>query len=363
MIRYPGVASGRQNVQRRNHQIMRAIRLVEQKKPVVMQEIEVPRPGRTDVLVRVKAAGICHSDAHYRSGVTRTGPLPVTLGHEVAGIVEEVGSDVARFKAGDRVCVHYLVSCGDCHHCRRGCEQFCSASRMIGKHRDGGWADYVCMPERSLFHLPPPIAMEHGAVMMCSSSTSLHALKKARLTGGETVAVFGIGGLGASALQLATAMGALEVFAVDVNPVKLELAASFGAVPVNAAQCDPVADIRQRTRGRGVDVSVEVVGLPVTMRQAVQALAVQGRAAIAGLSDRTFEIASYAELLGTEAEDIGVADHLAQEMPLLMDFAVRGELDLNKVITRQVPLDAAVIDGVLDELDRYGDHVRTVITP
>jgi propanol-preferring alcohol dehydrogenase len=280
----------------------------------------------------------------------------------VAGIVEEVGTDVARFKSGDRVSVHYLATCGDCHHCSRGSEQFCGTAQMIGKHREGGWADYISMPERSLFQLPPEISLEHGAVMMCSSSTSLHALKKARLQGGDTVAVFGIGGLGSSALQLARAMGALEVYAVDVNPVKLALAESFGAVPVNAAQGDPVQEIRRLTGGRGVDVSVEVVGLPVTMRQAVQALAVQGRAAIAGLSDRTFEIASYAELLGTEAEVIGVADHLAQEMPQLLEFAVRGKLNLEKVITRRVPLDAAIVDGVLDELDRYGDHVRTVIT-
>jgi len=341
---------------------MRAIRLVGQKKPVVMQQIDVPRLGRDDVLVRVKAAGICHSDAHYRSGVTKTGPLPVTLGHEVAGVVEEVGTEVARFTAGDRVAVHYLTSCGDCHHCSRGSEQFCGTAQMIGKHRDGGWADYISMPERSLFHLPREISLEQGAVMMCSSSTSLHALKKARLRGGDTVAVFGIGGLGASALQLAMAMGAMEVFAVDTNPVKLALAESFGAVPINATEGDPVGEIRRRTGGRGVDVSVEVVGLPVTMRQAVQALAVQGRAAIAGLSDRTFELASYTELLGREAEVIGVADHLAREMPQLLEFAVRGRLNLEKVITRRVPLDAAIVDGVLDELDRYGDHVRTVIT-
>ncbi len=342
---------------------MRAVRLIEQKKPVALQEIDVPRPGRTDVLIQVKAAGICHSDAHYRSGVTRTGPLPVTLGHEVAGTVVEVGSEVTSFKAGDRVAVHYLVSCGNCHHCRRGFEQFCSTGQMIGKHREGGWADYICMPERSLFLLPPEISLEHGAVMMCSSSTSFHALTKARLKGGETVAVFGIGGLGASALQLAKAMGALEVFGVDVNPVKLNLAVALGATPINAADGDPVQEIRRLTHGRGVDVSVEVIGLPVTMRQAVKSLAVQGRAAIAGLSDRTFEIASYTELLGTEAEVIGVADHLAQEMPLLLEFARQGRLDLTRIITRRVPLDAAVIDGVLDELDAYGDHVRTVIIP
>ena len=343
--------------------MMRAVRLVEVRKPVVMQDVEVPRPGERDALVRVKAAGICHSDAHYRSGVTKTGPLPVTFGHEVAGIVEAVGAEVTRLAPGDRVAVHYLVACGDCHHCRSGHEQFCPTGQMIGKHRDGGWADFICMPERNLFVLPAGVSLEQGAVMMCSSSTSLHALKKARLEGGETVAVFGIGGLGASALQLAKAMGARDVFAVDVNPVKLDLAASFGAHPVDAAHGDPVAEIRRRTGGRGVDVSVEVVGLPVTMRQAVQSLAVRGRAAIAGLSDRTFEIASYAELLGTEAEVIGVADHLAREVPLLMDFASRGVLDLTRVITRRVPLDAGIINGVLDELDRYGDHVRTVIVP
>lgn len=342
---------------------MRAVRLVEKKKPVALQQIEVPRPGRTDVLIQVKAAGICHSDAHYRSGVTKTGSLPVTLGHEVAGIVAEVGTEVSRFKAGDRVAVHYLVSCGDCHHCHRGYEQFCRTGKMIGKHRDGGWADYICMPERSVFLLPDEIPIEHGAVMMCSSSTSFHALKKARLQGGETVAVFGVGGLGASALQLARAMGASDVYGVDINPVKLELAAALGATPVNAADGDPVQAIRAGTGGRGVDVSVEVIGLPVTMRQAVQALSVHGRAAIAGLSDRTFDIASYTELLGTEAEVIGVADHLAQEMPMLLEFARQGKLDLTKVITRQVPLDAGVIDGVLDELDRYGNHVRTVIIP
>jgi 2-desacetyl-2-hydroxyethyl bacteriochlorophyllide A dehydrogenase len=342
---------------------MRAIRLIEPGKPLKMQEVDIPRPGPEDVLIRVAAAGICHSDAHYRSGMTKTGPLPVTLGHEIAGVVAEIGSRVSACKVGDRVCVHYLVSCGRCHQCNRGCEQFCRSGQMIGKHRDGGMADYIRVPERSVICLPIEIPIDHSAVMMCSSSTSLHALRKARIQGGETVAIFGIGGLGASAVQLARALGAFHVFAVDINPKKLELAKGWGATPINAAVVDPVREIRRLTDGRGVDVSVEVIGLPLTMRQAVQSLAVQGRAAIAGLGDRTFEIASYSELLSTEAEVIGVADHLAQEMPLLLEFARQGKLDLSKVITRVVPLDADAINGVLDELDRYGDQVRAVIVP
>src|SRR5512140_2113671 len=122
---------------------------------------------------------------------------------------------------------------------------------MIGKFRDGGYAEFIVMPGRSVFRLPEEIPFEQGAVLMCSSATSLHALNKARLRAGESVAVFGVGGLGLSAIQLAKVMGAGQVFAVDINPAKLALAAQFGAVPVNAAQSEPVAEIERLTGGRG----------------------------------------------------------------------------------------------------------------
>ena len=119
---------------------MKAVRLTEIGRPLQMQELPLPALGEADVLVRVKAAGICHSDVHYRSGVSPAGPLPITLGHEIAGVVEAVGSRVTRARAGDRVCLHYLVTCGDCHYCNQGHEQFCTAGEMLGKHRDGGFA-------------------------------------------------------------------------------------------------------------------------------------------------------------------------------------------------------------------------------
>jgi 2-desacetyl-2-hydroxyethyl bacteriochlorophyllide A dehydrogenase len=342
---------------------MKAVRLVEIGKPLELQDVPTPAVGDRDVLVRVEAAGICHSDAHYRAGTSPVGPLPQTLGHEVAGVVETAGSHVTNVKVGDRVCLHYLLSCGDCTYCVMGSEQFCVEGSMIGKHRDGGYAEYIVVPARSAVPLPDEIPFEHGAALMCSSSTSFHALRKAQLKPGESVAVFGAGGLGMSAIQLARAMGALDVYAVDIDAGKLALAEKYGAVPVDAAAGDPVTEIRRLTGNRGVDVALEVIGLPQTMRQAVQVLAVFGRAALAGLTVKPFEVYSYTELLGREAQIVGCSDHLLHELPTLLEVARRGLLDLSEVVTATVPLDADAINGVLDALDRFGGAIRTVITP
>lgn len=342
---------------------MKAVRLIEIGKPLQLQEVPLPRLGDADVLVRVKAAGICHSDVHYRNGDSSVGPLPQTLGHEVAGVIEAMGPAVRTVTPGQRVCVHYLVSCGQCRYCHRGHEQFCESGQMIGKHRDGGYAEYVAVPARSLIGLPEEIPFAHAAVMMCSSSTSFHALHKARLRAGDTVAIFGAGGLGMSAIQLARGMGALAVYAIDINAEKLALAQTYGAIAVNASAGDPVAVLRELTGGRGVDVALEVIGLPQTMRQAVQSLGVMGRAVLAGITQKPFALDSYRELIGKEAEVIGCSDHLMQEFPLLLDYARRGTLDLSRVVARSIALEAGAVNVALDALEQFGGEVRTVITP
>jgi threonine dehydrogenase-like Zn-dependent dehydrogenase len=153
------------------------------------------------------------------------------------------------------------------------------------------------------------------------------------------------------------------VFAVDMQETKLAIAQRLGAIPINAAAGDPVEELQDRTAGRGVDVALELIGLPQVMRQAVRSLAVFGRLAIAGITDRTFEVAPYEELLGREAEIIGVSDHLAQEIPPLIDFVRRGQLQLSEVVTQTVSLDADEINGILDSLGRFGRQIRAVITP
>ena len=340
---------------------MKAIRMVEPGKPLELQQIPIPAAGEEDVLVRVRAAGICHSDAHYRAGRSGMGMLPITLGHEVAGEVEWVGAKVTSVQAGDRVCLHYNISCGDCYYCNSGNEQFCTTVKMIGHHVDGGYAEYIAMPARNAVPVPDEISFEEGATLMCASATAFHALHRGRVKDGETVAVFGVGGLGLSAIQLAKALGAVEVYAVDIKQDKLELASEYGAIPVDGSRTDAVEEIRKLTRGKGVDVALEMIGLPVTMKQTIESLGVLGRAVIVGLSQIPLEIHPYHTLIGYEAEVIGSNDHLLQELPVLIDLARRNVLDTSHVVSQRIPLDAEKVNQRLDDLEHYTDDVRAVI--
>jgi D-arabinose 1-dehydrogenase-like Zn-dependent alcohol dehydrogenase len=340
---------------------MRSVRLAQLGKPLQEADIAVPQLGPAGVLVRVAACGICHSDAHYRAGTSKINALPVTLGHEVAGQVEAVGKEVTHVSRGDRVCIHYLVSCGHCDFCVRGNEQFCAQVQMIGNHRDGGYAEFINVPGRNAFRLPDEISFEQGAIMMCSSATALHALKKARLQPGESVAIFGFGGLGFSALQLAKAFDCGQVCVVEINPAKLATACALGATPIDATAGDPIEQIRDATGGKGVDVAIELVGSAVTMQQAARSLGVQGRAAMIALSKEFLSLRPYPGLINKEAEIIGVSDHLASELPALIEFARRGKLRFPEGTLRLVDLDARQINAALDAVEKSTDHIRTVI--
>ncbi len=342
---------------------MRSVQLVQLGHALQDVEVPVPEIGPADVLVRIAACGICHSDAHYRAGISPIAHLPVTPGHEIAGTIECLGRGVDAFRPGDRVCVHYLAHCGACKFCLRGNEQFCPEVQMIGKHRNGGYAEFIKVPARSVVALPDEIAFAHGAIMMCSSATALHALNKTRLKPGESVAIFGFGGLGYSALQLARAFDCGAIYVVEINAAKLASAAMLGAIPISTTAGDPVQQIRDAIDGKGVDVSIELVGSTVTMRQAIQCLGILGRAAIVALSREAMSFFPYTELINKEAEVIGVSDHLASELPSLLHYAQSGKLTFPDSVLRMVELDAAQINAALDALEETTEHVRTVIMP
>ncbi len=340
---------------------MKAVRMIAPGQPLELQRIPIPSGGEEDVLVRVRATGVCHSDAHYRAGRSPMGIMPITLGHEIAGEVEWVGARVTSVKAGERVCLHYNISCGNCYYCKSGNEQFCTQVRMIGHHIDGGYAEYIAVPARNAIPLPHEISFEEGATLMCASATALHALRKGRVKDGETVAVFGVGGLGLSAIQLAKVLGAVEVYAVDIQLDKLELASQYGAIPIDARRLDAAEEIHKLTRGKGVDVALEMIGWQKTMEQAIESLGILGRAVIVGLSQIPFNVHPYRTLIGHEAEIIGSNDHLLQELPLLIDMVRQKSLDTSHVVSQTIPLEAEKINQRLDDLERYTSDVRAVI--
>ena len=332
---------------------MRAIRLIQPGSPLVEVEQEPVTLNTDEVRVQVAAAGICRSDVHYRAGTRPVPRLPVTPGHEVAGHVLEVGSDVTTPEPGDRVVIHYLISCGKCPECRLDREQFCETGSMIGLSRDGGYAEEIVVPARNAIPLPESIATEVGAVMMCSTATSLHALRRGGFQPGETVAVFGCGGLGMSAIKLAVAMGAGGVYAVDIDPAKLEAAAGLGATPIVFDDSSSVT----------ADVALELVGLPETMAAAVRSLAVGGRAVAVGITHEPFQLHSFNDLVLREASVIGSADHLLSEIHELIAMVIDGILDLSDVVTGTVPLEANAVNGAMDALQRHEGGIRSVIVP
>ncbi|HSM01144.1 MAG TPA: zinc-binding dehydrogenase [Acidimicrobiia bacterium] len=337
---------------------MRTFAIAAYGSPLVEVDAPDPEPGPGELVVRVDAAGICRSDVHYRAGTRPVPSLPLVPGHEVAGTVTAVGEAVESPSIGDRVCLHYLVSCGVCTQCRRGAEQFCEVGEMVGLDRQGGYAEAIVVPARNAHPIPDGVDTTVAAVMMCSTATSLHALRRAGVAEGSRVAVFGAGGLGMSALRLARVLGAVDVFAVDINPVKLGMAADLGATPLDADGA--VAALRA---GGGVDIALELVGSPDVMRAALDSLAVSGRAVAVGLTHREMSLNPYRDLVTREAEIVGSADHLSSEIDELLTWAADGTLDLDGVITRRIPFDLDQVNAALDRLEEFGDDVRVAIEP
>ncbi len=302
---------------------MHAVRLTQLATPLIDAEIPEPSVGPGELLVDIRAAGICHSDAHYRGGGGSV-TLPLTLGHEIAGVVSGTGQ---------RVALHYLHDDG----------------RMLGKEVDGGYAERIAVPAANAVPIPDGVSFEAAAVMMCSTATAYHALRLARLQAGESVAILGFGGLGASAVQLAQVLGASRVFAVDRVAEKLAIAESFGAIP---AAAEDLGDI---------DVVLDFAGHPPTTLHGLRSLARGGRIMIVAINLRELAIDPYRDVLAKERHIIGVSDHTREELVELLDLAHRGAIDTSRVITRRVALGAGAVNAVLDDLDQGTKHLRTVI--
>ncbi len=341
---------------------MQAAQLTKIGEPLKLVEVPVPEPKPGEILVRIKAAGICSSDIHYQDGRSRVTKLPITLGHELAGEVAECGRGVNGFKAGDRVSLFYLVTCGKCMMCTTGNDNYCSEAKMLGKNIDGGFAEFIAVPERNVFPFPESIPFSQAALIADAVATPFHALKRAAVKTGENVLIVGIGGLGFHAVQLAKIMGAGQVIAMDLSAEKLTLAKKFGATAVINPQNDDVeGKIGSLTGGRGVDVAVELIGLTTTIRQAIDNTGPGGRTVVVGICPNELGLNPYQDLLLKERSIIGSADQSRADFPVIIEMAAQKRLDLSYSVSRELHL--SEVNKGLEMLKKKNQSlVRIVIT-
>ncbi|MBI4364580.1 MAG: zinc-binding dehydrogenase [Candidatus Latescibacteria bacterium] len=340
---------------------MRAAVFVGPNQPLEIMEVPRPKPGPGEALVRVAACGVCHTDLHYIDhGVKTFAPPPIILGHEAAGVIEALGPDAHGRRVGDRVLIPAVVACGACESCRRGRENICDNLRMFGNNIPGGYAEYVAAPAKDCILMPEEIPLEEGSIIADAVSTPFHAVKnRAKVRAGESVAVFGCGGLGMNVVQCAVAFGA-SVIAVDVNGKKLETARALGAgETVNPADVDRVDKAIKKLTGGGVDVAFEAIGRPETIRLAFDSVRRGGRLCQVGYCAEDVAL-PVAKLMYYEIEMLGSLGCPTVEYPPLLDLVRRGRIRLQAMVTARLPLEE--INRAFDLL-RRGEGLRTIVLP
>lgn len=328
---------------------------------LAVEETEVPVPGPGEALVRVAACGVCHTDLHYLDHGTPTfKEPPLVLGHEVAGTVAEVGEGVEGVATGDRVLLPAVLSCGDCTACRTGRENICRDSRMLGNHMDGGYAEYLTVPARSVFELPGEIPLVEGSIIADALTTPYHAVvHRGEVTPGDEVVVVGCGGIGLNVVQMAAALGA-RVTALDVAADKLDWAGRLGAVnTLDPSDADrPDRAVRELTGG-GADVAFEAVGKAETQELGLSALRAGGRLVLVGYSPETMGL-NAGRVMFRELEVIGSLGCRPVDYPRVIELARQGRVEVEDLVTHRYPLEE--IGDAFDGL-RAGETIRSVVVP
>jgi S-(hydroxymethyl)glutathione dehydrogenase/alcohol dehydrogenase len=353
--------------------------------PLAVERVSAPAPSPGDVVVRIRAASLCHTDLEVIDGSLRY-PLPMILGHEASGIVEEIGSAVDNVRVGDHVVLSWNPHCGHCFHCDRDqpilCETYLGEGPK-GVHFDGqlkatmmpsgqplahlmflgAFAEYCVLPAQQAIVVPKDIPFDRSCLIGCGVMTGVGAaLNVANIRHGDTVLVIGCGAVGLAAIQGAVMAGAGHIIAVDLNDDKLALAARLGATQaVNAGTQDPVEIAKSVTQGRGADVVLESAGHPIAFRQTTEAVRPGGQVIWLGKIDVSKDVSfRWGSLMGEKRlrrSSYGGA-RPRRDFPMLAQAYLDGRLKLDELITRRIMLDD-INDG-FDQL-RAGKTIRTVI--
>jgi len=330
-------------------------------RPLVVTEVPTPVIRPHEVLVRVTACGICHTDLHYIDhNVPTFKTPPLILGHETAGVVEEAGTAVEGVRPGDRVLLPAVLSCGRCAQCRRGRENICERMVMFGNHVDGAYAEFVAAPAKDVFAIPEQIPLDEAAIIADAVSTPFHAVTvRGKVQPGEWALVVGCGGVGLNVVQVAAAGGA-SVIAVDLVDEKLTLAKQLGAQHViNAGQVESLPKaVRKLTEG-GADVAFEAIGMPKTITLAFDSLRRGGRLVLVGYSQLPVEL-NAAKTMFFEMDVIGSLGCRPVDYPRIIAMVASGKLRTAPLISHRLPL--REINAGLDLL-RSGQTIRALVVP
>ncbi|MQA81161.1 MAG: S-(hydroxymethyl)mycothiol dehydrogenase [Streptosporangiales bacterium] len=346
-------------------------------RPVTVQTVNVPEPGPGEARVKVQACGVCHTDLHYREGAIND-EFPFLLGHEAAGVVESVGPDVTNVEPGDFVVLNWRAVCGDCRACRRGRPWYCFATfNATRKMTDadgnelspalgiGAFAELTLVASGQCTKVDANASAEVAGLLGCGVMAGLGAAINTGGVGrGDSVAVFGCGGVGDAAIAGARLAGAGTIIAVDIDDTKLEWAKRFGAThTVNSSAADPVEEIRALTDGNGADVAIEAVGRPETFRQAFYARDLAGVVVLVGVPDPTMTL----ELplidvfsRGGAVKSSWYGDCLpSRDFPMLIDLYQQGRLPLDEFVSETIGLDD--VEEAFARMER-GEVLRSVVT-
>jgi S-(hydroxymethyl)glutathione dehydrogenase/alcohol dehydrogenase len=358
---------------------MKAAVLYEVNKPLVIEDVSLQKPGPREVLIRTSVAGLCHSDLHFMEGLYPH-PLPAVLGHESAGVVEQVGSDVTYVKPGDHVVTCLSVFCGTCDNCSTGRPVLCTdttvkllpgvSNRLSWARSEklnqflnlSSFAEQMLVHENAIVKIRKDMPLELAALIGCGVITGYGAVvNTAKVAPGETVAVIGCGGVGLAAINGASIAGAGRIIAIDRVGSKLNLAKHFGATDViNASDGDAVAQVMELTKG-GVHHSFEAIGLKATAEQSFQMLARGGTANIIGM----IPVGTKIELAGSDflgekriQGSIMGSNRFPIDMPRFVDFYMSGKLKLDELISRRIKLEQ--VNEAFEEM-KTGELARSVI--
>ena len=356
-------------------QQVRAVVAKAKGEPVSLEVIEIPDPGPGEVVVAVQACGVCHTDLHYREGAIND-DFPFLLGHEAAGLVESVGPDVTDLAPGDFVVLNWRAVCGECRSCKRGRPQYCFATHNATQKMTlggvalspalgiGAFAEKTLVAAGQATKVDSAASPEAAGLLGCGVMAGLGAaLYTGEVGRGDSVAVFGCGGVGDAAIMGARLAGAAKIIAVDLDPRKLELAQTFGAThTVLASEVDPVEAIRDLTDGNGADVCIEAVGNPKVFEQAFYARDLAGTVVQVGVPNPEMRM----ELpmidffgRGGQLKPSWYGDCLpSRDFPMLIDLHLQGRLDLDRFVSETIALDQ--VEDAFHRMEQ-GEVLRSVV--